>query len=629
MKDKTAKRFPIRTGGVAALLSSYIFVFYEWLFQVTKISFLDSYSLLQNISVPLVVPLFLLPFSGVTIIPILLVCLLRRCNTVHASLGWFALLAPALVTTAMLFLVIDHFTYTVWGFNAGSFQGSGRFVYAALFVALSFLMLVKLMQWTSISNFILSQSVVNKSLVGLIMLSLFIGWIAMTPYHSSETTNYTAVTTNKNLPDIIIFSTDGLDAARLPVYGYERNTSPFISILAEESLVFQNAFSNGSHTTGAVGSLFTGKLPTHTHMIYPPDMFKGKDAYQHLPGILRNLGYKTADISIRHYADPHDRGLREAFHFANGRSLEKRWRWIKFLSNYFPLQTFFGEHIVGSITERFSHIYGMQNYFNPYLAVVGLRETQQLNLPVTDSMKLAMDFIIENEKKPIFLHVHLLGTHGPYFNPTIRHFSAGQQQTTVWMQDFFDDVILEFDGLTRKLVENLRQMGRFENSIFIVTSDHGSRWTSLAKIPLIIRLPHGKIQGTRNENVQYIDLPPTILDILGQPVPEWMEGRSLCEPPSTEMRPIFSVQPKEWKTMVDGWKNVGRYAPPFYSLGKINTIIGDRWYSLNVENGKMEKGRVSHHTGGVSLVRHLSESKVRKMLIDHLTECGYDVSSLQ
>jgi hypothetical protein len=91
-------------------------------------------------------------------------------------------------------------------------------------------------------------------------------------------------------------------------------------------------------------------------------------------------------------------------------------------------------------------------------------------------------------------------------------------------------------------------------------------------------MAYGKIQGTRNENVQYIELPSTILNILGHPVPEWMEVRSLCEPPCTELRPILSVQPKERKTIVGEWKNVDRYAPALIILEILSIELSFRWF---------------------------------------------------
>jgi len=62
--------------------------------------------------------------------------------------------------------------------------------------------------------------------------------------------------------NLILINIDSLRADHLSFYGYDRATSPFLDALAEESVVYDDAFANSSYTRTSVASLFTGKLPS-------------------------------------------------------------------------------------------------------------------------------------------------------------------------------------------------------------------------------------------------------------------------------------------------------------------------------------------------------------------------------
>ncbi len=125
--------------------------------------------------------------------------------------------------------------------------------------------------------------------------------------------------TSYKLPNIILLSSDGLNAGNMSVYGYERETTPFLEEFARDAMVYENAFSNSAHTGSSIASLLTGKLPTEIRLIFPPEILRGRDAYQHLPLLLRNYGYHSIHLSMRHYADVYDLNMRESFDSANFR----------------------------------------------------------------------------------------------------------------------------------------------------------------------------------------------------------------------------------------------------------------------------------------------------------------------
>ena len=103
--------------------------------------------------------------------------------------------------------------------------------------------------------------------------------------------------------NVILFGTDGLNAADMSVYGYDRDTTPFITNLAQSSLLSQNNFSNAGSSQGSDTATLTGKLPLTTRVLFAPDILQGTDEYQHLPGILKSAGYRTVFLGEKYYDD--------------------------------------------------------------------------------------------------------------------------------------------------------------------------------------------------------------------------------------------------------------------------------------------------------------------------------------
>jgi len=121
--------------------------------------------------------------------------------------------------------------------------------------------------------------------------------------------------------NIIIIGIDGLEADHMSVYGYQRNTTPFLETRHSEFLISENSFTNHSPSYGSIGSLLTGKYPTTTRLIFPPDVLTGEDQFNHLPGVLHAAGYRSLDMSLRWYADPVDMNIRCGFDFSNFRAV--------------------------------------------------------------------------------------------------------------------------------------------------------------------------------------------------------------------------------------------------------------------------------------------------------------------
>ena len=108
---------------------------------------------------------------------------------------------------------------------------------------------------------------------------------------------------------------------------------------------------------GSIFSIYTGKYPTETRMLYAPDILKDKDAYQHLPNILKQLGYYNIQYTYPHYADAYARNVLGGFDEANGKTMQQNVLQNK-LSKYLKTDTAYFLYEIGNrIVDRLRHIF--------------------------------------------------------------------------------------------------------------------------------------------------------------------------------------------------------------------------------------------------------------------------------
>lgn len=278
-----------------------------------------------------------------------------------------------------------------------------------------------------------------------------------------------SATAAADLPHILLLAADGVSAKYTSAYGYERDTTPALRALAAQSLFCENAFANSLNSSSSIASLLTGKWPVTLKLYYPPQILSGRHAYVHLPALLRRFGYRTVDISARQFADVYDLNFLNGFDEANGRA-ERRSIWRRLGDLGAGMHAgYFWEVVWERISERLGHIAGRYRGESPYEVVAGDLAGKR----VDDAQRVArlLDLLREERARPLFAHLHLLGTHGPYFNPRIPRFSQGIEQKAKFMRDFRDDAIADFDRHLCRIVEALAAAGQWERTIVVVLSD--------------------------------------------------------------------------------------------------------------------------------------------------------------
>lgn len=603
---------------VVSVGAAFFYVLMEWVFFVTKPSFMNTLTGWERMQVLVLSPLPLIVLSAMGCGALSLLARgLRESRGIGVGMG---LLWPGLIVAASFFLLMDNFTYTLFRVGVQTSSGFWRYGYMAafgLFFVWGCRVCMAVVKWLLKAR--------KAKVLGLsVSFVLTLSWgFLLAPFTDRLEGRFFggATMAAKDLPNIVLIASDGVSADHLSVYGYERETTPYLRAFAEkQGLICENAFANAINSGSSIASMLTGKLPTVLRLYYPPEILTGRNAYEHLPGILRGYGYENVDISIRQFGDAYDLNMLHSFHEANGRREKGRnlaSTWLGMNTGYFLGVTW------ERLTDRLLHAAGVKDFESAYNIVMGeVETTKQNDKPQIDRL---VRLIESRRERPLFVHVHLMKTHGPMFFPQTRVFSRGRNQTEDFERDFYDDVIRDLDAAFERIIRALEEKGQLDKTILIFSSDHGKMW-KMTRIPLIFRFPGGAHAGKIRTNTQNVDIAPTVLDYLGITKPEWMGGISLLRGEPPEKRPIFfaavndlAVDPKKW--MLDE----SRLNPPFYSLGVVGMVIGDRTYLLNLVSGTLTTDFVRGHTCPMGEEEVMTLVESGEILFRHLEENGYKV----
>jgi arylsulfatase A-like enzyme len=618
------------TLAVVTFLSINLLVLMEWVFFVTKPSFLAVLDPGRRLVVLGLTPLPLLAVAVGLLIPLALIALLLRQRPGAAR--WVervGKLVPAAILGSLFMLMVDNFSNTVLDWSLQRSAGFTRVVAVILVLGAFVLGFHTARGWL---RFFASRLRLGAGLAGLCLAVSLATLIVAGGGRTSpgELGPVQLDNLTDPLPNILLLASDGLSANHLSAYGYERTTTPYLEELVPFSLFCENSFANCDHTTGSLASMLTGRLPTETHVTFPPDILTGDQAYQHLPGLLKLLGYFTEQICIRHYGDAFDVNMREGFDraaFRDRGTAQASSRLVGWVGQEAGL---FTETITDRIGVRLAHTAGLGALPSAYEEAV---HADRLTGHTDGERYDGLVKTLRTAPEPFFVHTHFMATHGGHFSPSSPHFSAGQNQDQDWMIDFYDDAILEFDGALGDLVETLRERGVLGNTLIIIYSDHGMRSNARLRTPLMFLFPGGDRTGRITANVQNLDIAPTIVDFLGLEVPAWMYGRSLLDGEGDAVRPVFSTGFRGdalRRIVPDGPFEVDAAAtgPPFFSMGRVGMIIGQRVYSLDLVHLGLAVHDLPDHTSPLPESDLPTAESAGKILVRHLRDRGWDVTGL-
>lgn len=302
--------------------------------------------------------------------------------------------------------------------------------------------------------------------------------------------------------NIVILSVDALRRDHVSCYGYERDTTPFIDSLASKGIKFENAWSTSTHTREAVPSMLTGDRPDRSinskyeldaeSFVEKLDVATG--AFHSNPFISRSYNYQKGfdkfddDLNIgkNRLITLARRMLQKITnkHYARAEKINKRSRkWLESLEGSFLL-------------------------WNHYMDVHGPYE------PEKEVRGTYQDEPIGRRKAQMLLHKAIR---------TPERLSEDEHQRLI---DLYDEEILYTDRKIEEFHNYLEDQGLMEDTLLIITSDHGEAMgedgfyehprklsEGLLQIPMIMV---GAGNSIESQPVSLSDIPGTVLEAMGQ-----------------------------------------------------------------------------------------------------------------
>ena len=382
-------------------------------------------------------------------------------------------------------------------------------------------------------------------------------------------------TDNKSRPNIILVTFDTLTARDMSVYGYHRQTTPFISEWAKSGLLFTRLEAATNFTTAATASLMTGKR-VWTHQTYQKIGGKPvKSNIENLPLVLKNNGYYTMAFVANPSASVRLLGIADSFDIA---PLATEFSAPASLTHIIDktLYRFFGDKI------RLHDWIVKADFISSRFLYLISRDFSITSFPPEKVFKRFLSVIDENPPQPYFAWIHLLPPHSPYLPPLPymgmydssyklatyksqigvkiepnQYFSMEVQPAVNMLRARYDEFIRYCDKQFEDFIAQLSTRDKLKNTVIILSSDHGESfehnyfqhglehlYEQVTHIPLIIKGPNQTEGRVINDLIEQIDIPTTVLDLANIPVPEWMEGRSLVplmQGKRLPLRHVFSM----------------------------------------------------------------------------------------
>ncbi|TFH28100.1 MAG: hypothetical protein E4H00_08975, partial [Myxococcales bacterium] len=313
-------------------------------------------------------------------------------------------------------------------------------------------------------------------------------------------------------PPIVLISIDTLRPDHLEIYGYTRKTAPNIARLAEDSIVFDRAFSTAAKTTPAHASVFTGKYP-HNHG-------------------LRVLGEELADENSTAAEILSRHGYESSAYVSSTVMIDRLSR----LGQGFAL---WDDHLPAREMNR-----------------------DNFERKATGTVRAALE-TWPRTPAPAFLFVHLVDPHGPYVPPPPFRLRFQDRKGEIldpsMVPDFqklsgavvvgdyidsYDAEIAYTDSEVGTLLAEITKRDLYDAALIIVTADHGESFGEdgyyfrhgktlhevSTRVPLVVKPPGGRRAGVSSiwgGTVSLVDLLPTMLDYAEVASPDDLDGLSL------------------------------------------------------------------------------------------------------
>ena len=384
---------------------------------------------------------------------------------------------------------------------------------------------------------------------------------------------------NTGGPNILLIIWDTVRAQNLSLYGYQRETTPFLEQLATLGVVFDRAFATAPWTLPSHATLFTGRdaHQLSTGWLQPLD-----DAPPTLAEVLRERGYRTAAFTANWGYTDREKGLARGFE----RYVDHRRTPAQFILSSALGQSIHRWRMAAIPADGLVDFVRRLGFVHPFPGRwIDRRYGPDIN-------REFLTWLRNEPRRPYFAFLNYMDAHEPYYAPPqVRaRFDAGDLY-----RDGYDAAILYLDRSIERLMEELDSMDEFDRTLVVITSDHGellgehdllfhghSLYLPLLRVPLVIVNPGLVPAGIRvSEPVSLRDLPSTLLD-LADSGEGALPGRSLT--------PLWSGKPSEGPSSVLAEVQKAINAPAHHpaSRGDMRSLITDRYHYIVNDDGVVE-----------------------------------------
>ena len=364
-------------------------------------------------------------------------------------------------------------------------------------------------------------------------------------------------------PNVVLIVIDTLRADHLSSYGYSRTTTPNLDRIGKQGVLFENAISASSWTFPSHASILTGVYPSQHGMQDLSSMRLGSaglSGYTTLSEALEARGYRTAAFSANHYFFTSSVGLSKGF--------------IHFEDYYQSPGDIFRRTSLGCAGQM-------------YLAGCG---TFFKRAPEVSQDALTW---IGKGTSPFFVFLNYFGLHEADRR-------LWKRTRPVWGSDNevdrYDSALTYADAEIGRLFQELQKRGLTDNTLFLLTSDHGQSlgqhhlhshastlYLEQIHVPLIIWYPGHVPSGVRVATpVSTVSIAATIMSLIAgkaEPftgpglLPLWTKESGLLGPPS----PMSELAKND---VMDNRDKLARTAIPTALDGNMKSIITPQWHLI-------------------------------------------------
>lgn len=387
-------------------------------------------------------------------------------------------------------------------------------------------------------------------------------------------------------PNVLLILTDQQRRSGLGCYGSPLVQTPAIDSLAREGILFENSFVSNPVCMPSRASLLTGRYPAahgvKTNGIPLPP------AEITLAEILRRQGYRTAAVGKIHlspYAASREKGSPESrAHWESGGRLPLPYYGFEEArvcagsdADWMDYSLF-----LRGIDESIPELLKIEHALRPPSGAPSswksaIPEQYHASTWIGDQCIALLERYAAGPD-PFFMHVSFPDPHFPFAPPapycdmydpaavplprrSKQELSSGSPYQRIRLEklgkalgrpmgempeDYIREIIAHTFGMTTlvdrnvgRIVRRLEELGLAENTIVIFTSDHGEHlgdhwllykcavYDELIRVPLIWKLPGPGPKGRKVQGLaSLIDVLPTLVDLLGIPSPQGVQGQS-------------------------------------------------------------------------------------------------------